>query len=192
MTSRIVCYRLEAKPGPRGLALPVGSEVLAAGYHHGAVGLWVRLSDATEKSDMEGRTFELFETGATFEGRTRYLGTCSAPGGTFCMHVVERLEPGALERDPGRTMGQRVEGLEHDLEEIADNLRGRIEGLESPGGKSIEDLDLDIRAVERARVALAGQVAQGETQTAEALDAIRARLETLEGSGTHESEEAGG
>ena len=152
MASRIVCYRLEAKPGPRELSLPMGAETLAATYHNGAVGVWIRLlekappSPGTDKEPVtepafEVRVFELVETGKVLTDRHRYLGTCAAPGGTFCMHVLERLEPGDVERHPERTLAQRLEGLEDDLEEIAANLRGRIEGLESPGTHEPEALE---------------------------------------------------
>ncbi len=102
MDFRIVCYRLEAKKGPRSLILPPGAEPLAATYHNGAVGLWMRMLEKAppdpETGDepvaepaLEERVFELIETGEVLSGLYRYLGTCAAPGGTFCMHVLERL-----------------------------------------------------------------------------------------------------
>lgn len=182
MASRIVCYRLEANPGPRELSLPASAEPLAATYHNGAVGVWVRLLEkakavpdpagATAEADaevFEPRTFELIETGKVLSGRYRYLGTCAAPGGTFCMHVLERLEPDAVERHPGRSLAQRIEGLEDEFEEIAANLRCRIEGLESPAGESIEDVIARIETLDSLRVSLEDE-----------LETVRDRVDALE------------
>ena len=171
MKSRIVCYRLEGKPGPRTLTMPVGSEVLAAGYHQGAVGLWVRLVDATETSDMLSHIFELFETGGTVEGPMHYLGTCAAPGGTFCLHVAERIPRQA---EPVMVFEQRLTAVEDNLEEIADSLRVRLEALEGSGTREpAESMPLDLLArvetLDKLRVRLGEEVGR-----------LRDRIQTLE------------
>lgn len=94
MKCRIVCYRLEARPGSRSLILPVEAAVLGATYHQGALGLWVQVP--TNPGVERTVRFELVETGHPFEVSlelgARYLGTCEAPGGGFVMHVLERIE----------------------------------------------------------------------------------------------------
>lgn len=104
MHARIVCYRLEPNVGIRSLSMPVHSVVLAATYHNGAVGLWVRTPDPELPAglQLETRRFELAETGKPFDISpdvgVRYLGTCAAPGGTFVMHIFERIETVESER----------------------------------------------------------------------------------------------
>lgn len=170
MESRIVRYRLEAQAGPRTLSFPKGSEVLGATYHQGAVGLWVRMIDphppAKGPAVMETRTFEVLETGADLEGRIRYLGTCGAPGGAFTVHVVERPE----EPDP-------IERLEDNLEEIADNLRTRVEALEGSGThEPPESVPLDLLA----RVETLEQQLAGPDPCGALISGLAGRIEALE------------
>lgn len=166
MKSRIVCYRLEASVTgqARTQVMPAGVELLCATYHNGAVGLWARVPerpDPSQPGELESREILLVNTGDVFEGQHRYLGTCAAPGGTFCVHVMELLDAGAV------PLAAAVGGLQ----DQHDRMSGEIERLrlELFGDTTISDLACRLGAIDEVREALGQDIR-----------ALRTRVDTLE------------